>query len=63
MRRKQKRLLQIVLIIVVAFLFLPNVGLWSIYLDRMFDSSAEAADGPGSSYIQVTKHLLSTFLF
>ncbi|KAI7795842.1 polypeptide N-acetylgalactosaminyltransferase 10 isoform X1 [Triplophysa rosa] len=49
MRRKQKRLLQIVLIIVVAFLFLPNVGLWSIYLDRMFDNSAE---GPGFSYIQ-----------
>lgn len=52
MRRKQKRLLQIVLIMVVAFLFLPNVGLWSVYLDRMFDSSAEAADGPGLSYMQ-----------
>lgn len=56
MRRKQKRIVQIVLLLVVAFLFLPNVGLWSFYLDRMFDSS-EAADGPELSHIQVTKHL------
>ncbi|XP_055035116.1 polypeptide N-acetylgalactosaminyltransferase 10 [Misgurnus anguillicaudatus] len=48
MRLKQKRLVQIALLIFVAFLFLPGVGLWSIYLDRLFDSSAE--DGPG--YIQ-----------
>ncbi|XP_051536548.1 polypeptide N-acetylgalactosaminyltransferase 10 [Myxocyprinus asiaticus] len=56
MRRKQKRLLQIAVLLIVAFLFLPNVGLWSVYLDRMFDSSAQAADG-GLSHIQrINRH-------
>lgn len=47
MRRKQKRLLQFAGLIVVAFLFLPNVGLWSLYRDRMFDNSPDTADAPG----------------
>ncbi|XP_067232088.1 polypeptide N-acetylgalactosaminyltransferase 10 [Chanodichthys erythropterus] len=50
MRRKQKRLLQISLLLIVAFLFLPNVGLWSVYLERMFDSSSP--DGTGLAHIQ-----------
>lgn len=48
MRRKQKRLLQLVGLAVVALLFLPNVGLWSLYRDRVFDNSPDAADGPGA---------------
>ncbi|KTF75464.1 hypothetical protein cypCar_00036349 [Cyprinus carpio] len=43
MRRKQKRLLQIALLLLLAFLLLPNIGLWSASLERMFDSSADAA--------------------
>uniref|UniRef100_A0A1A8LAP7 Polypeptide N-acetylgalactosaminyltransferase n=2 Tax=Nothobranchius TaxID=28779 RepID=A0A1A8LAP7_9TELE len=48
MRRREKRLLQVAGLLVAALLFLPNVGLWSLYRDRVFDDSApEAADGPG----------------
>ncbi|XP_015832611.1 polypeptide N-acetylgalactosaminyltransferase 10 [Nothobranchius furzeri] len=47
MRRKQKRLLQVAGLLVAALLFLPNVGLWSLYRDRVFDnSSPDAADIP-----------------
>lgn len=53
MRRKQKRLLQIAFLLIVAFLFLPNVGLWSASLERLFDSSS--ADGPGLSHTQRPK--------
>ncbi|XP_034033763.1 polypeptide N-acetylgalactosaminyltransferase 10-like [Thalassophryne amazonica] len=47
MRRKEKRLLQFVGLLVAAFLFFPNVGLWSLYRDRVFDNSPDAVDGPG----------------
>ncbi|KAM7397642.1 hypothetical protein PAMA_005789 [Pampus argenteus] len=47
MRRKEKRLLQFAGLLIAALLFLPNVGLWSLYRDRMFDNSPETADGPG----------------
>lgn len=47
MRRKQKRLLQLAGLLIVALLFLPNVGLWSLYRDRMFDNSPDSADAPG----------------
>ncbi|KAI3373953.1 hypothetical protein L3Q82_022515 [Scortum barcoo] len=47
MRRKEKRLLQFAGLLVAALLFLPNVGLWSLYRDRVFDNSPVAADGPG----------------
>ncbi|KAM7397641.1 hypothetical protein PAMA_005788 [Pampus argenteus] len=46
MRRKEKRLLQFAGLLIAALLFLPNVGLWSLYRDRMFDNSPETADGP-----------------
>ncbi|XP_049598035.1 polypeptide N-acetylgalactosaminyltransferase 10-like isoform X2 [Syngnathus scovelli] len=46
MRRKEKRLLQLAGLLVAALLFLPNVGLWSLYRDRVFDRpAATAADG------------------
>ncbi|XP_077403516.1 polypeptide N-acetylgalactosaminyltransferase 10-like isoform X2 [Vanacampus margaritifer] len=48
MRRKEKRLLQFAGLLIAALLFLPNVGLWSLYRDRVFDRpAATAADGPG----------------
>ncbi|XP_061559100.1 polypeptide N-acetylgalactosaminyltransferase 10-like isoform X1 [Phycodurus eques] len=48
MRRKEKRLLQFAGLFIAALLFLPNVGLWSLYRDRVFDRpAATAADGPG----------------
>lgn len=53
MRRREKRLLQFAGLLVAAFVFLPNVGLWSLYRDRVFDNppdaaaAAAAADGQG----------------
>ncbi|XP_030216841.1 polypeptide N-acetylgalactosaminyltransferase 10 [Gadus morhua] len=53
MRRKEKRLLQIVGLLVAALLFVPNVGLWSLYKDRVFDST-DPVEGPaGVPQIQV----------
>lgn len=47
MRRKQKRLLQLAGLLIVALLFFPNIGLWSLYRDRMFDNSPDSADALG----------------
>ncbi|XP_005725499.1 polypeptide N-acetylgalactosaminyltransferase 10 [Pundamilia nyererei] len=47
MRRKEKRLLQFAGLLIAALLFLPNVGLWSLYKDRVFDNSPDSVDGPG----------------
>ncbi|XP_041808477.1 polypeptide N-acetylgalactosaminyltransferase 10-like [Chelmon rostratus] len=47
MRRKEKRLLQFAGLLIVALLFLPNVGLWSLYRDRVFDNSPDTVDAPG----------------
>ncbi|XP_076025042.1 polypeptide N-acetylgalactosaminyltransferase 10-like [Genypterus blacodes] len=47
MRRREKRLLQVAGLIIAALLFFPNVGLWSLYRDRVFDNSAEPAEAPG----------------
>ncbi|XP_030293365.1 polypeptide N-acetylgalactosaminyltransferase 10-like [Sparus aurata] len=47
MRRKDKRLLQVAGLLIAALLFFPNVGLWSLYRDRVFDSSPGTVDGPG----------------
>nr|XP_023700614.1 polypeptide N-acetylgalactosaminyltransferase 10 [Paramormyrops kingsleyae] len=53
MRRKQKRLLQLAGLLLAALLFLPNVGLWSLYRDRVFENSPGIADGPaGIAQIQ-----------
>uniref|UniRef100_A0A672GFV2 Polypeptide N-acetylgalactosaminyltransferase 10 n=1 Tax=Salarias fasciatus TaxID=181472 RepID=A0A672GFV2_SALFA len=51
MRRKEKRLLQVAGLLVAALLFLPNVGLWSLYRDRVFDNSPDAVEGPGGSTV------------
>ncbi|XP_061596568.1 polypeptide N-acetylgalactosaminyltransferase 10-like [Cololabis saira] len=47
MRRKEKRLLQLGGLLIAALLFLPNVGLWSLYRDRVFDNSPDSEDAPG----------------
>ncbi|KAM9348343.1 polypeptide N-acetylgalactosaminyltransferase 10-like [Symphorus nematophorus] len=47
MRRREKRLLQFAGLLIAALLFLPNVGLWSLYRDRVFDNSPSTVDGPG----------------
>lgn len=61
MRRKEKRLLQIAGLLIAAILFLPNVGLWSLYRDKVLDNSPEREGGAGSAAAQVRKyaHLLS----
>uniref|UniRef100_A0A7N6BNI0 Glycosyltransferase 2-like domain-containing protein n=1 Tax=Anabas testudineus TaxID=64144 RepID=A0A7N6BNI0_ANATE len=55
MRRKEKRLLQLAGLLIAALLFLPNVGLWSLYRDRVFDSSPDTADGPGGIHLMQIK--------
>ncbi|XP_034462910.1 polypeptide N-acetylgalactosaminyltransferase 10-like [Hippoglossus hippoglossus] len=47
MRRKEKRLLQFAGLLLAALLFLPNVGLWSLYRDRVSDNSPDTVDAPG----------------
>ncbi|XP_024249732.1 polypeptide N-acetylgalactosaminyltransferase 10 isoform X1 [Oncorhynchus tshawytscha] len=47
MRRKEKRLLQFAGLLIAALIFLPNVGLWSLYRDRVFENSPEIVEGPG----------------
>uniref|UniRef100_A0A8C9WZS4 Polypeptide N-acetylgalactosaminyltransferase 10 n=1 Tax=Sander lucioperca TaxID=283035 RepID=A0A8C9WZS4_SANLU len=59
MRRKEKRLLQFAGLLIAALLFLPNVGLWSLYRDRVFDNSPDTVDGPGGILrTQVRKSLV-----
>ncbi|XP_037604285.1 polypeptide N-acetylgalactosaminyltransferase 10-like [Sebastes umbrosus] len=60
MRRKEKRLLQVAGLLIAALLFLPNVGLWSLYRDRVFDNSPDALDaGPpgGIPLVQVVNRV------
>lgn len=45
MRRKQKRLLQVVGLALAALVFLPNVGLWSLYRERQLDGGSEKEGG------------------
>ncbi|MGH0166565.1 UNVERIFIED_CONTAM: hypothetical protein FKN15_057808 [Acipenser sinensis] len=53
MRRKEKRLLQIAGLLIAAILFLPNVGLWSLYRDKVLDNSPEREGGTGSAAAQL----------
>ncbi|KAM9333779.1 polypeptide N-acetylgalactosaminyltransferase 10-like [Pholidichthys leucotaenia] len=52
MRRKEKRLLQFAGLLIAALLFFPNVGLWSLYRDRVFDNSPDTADSSGNLPVQ-----------
>uniref|UniRef100_A0A8C7EBF0 Polypeptide N-acetylgalactosaminyltransferase 10 n=1 Tax=Nothoprocta perdicaria TaxID=30464 RepID=A0A8C7EBF0_NOTPE len=62
MRRKQKRLLQVVALALAALVFLPNVGLWSLYRERQLEGGgAEGAAGAPAaaeaSYVRQKKDL------
>ncbi|KAJ3588663.1 hypothetical protein NHX12_009517, partial [Muraenolepis orangiensis] len=48
MRRREKRLLQVAGLLIAALLFVPNVGLWSLYKDRVPDRDRvpDTRDGP-----------------
>uniref|UniRef100_A0A8C3E790 Polypeptide N-acetylgalactosaminyltransferase n=1 Tax=Corvus moneduloides TaxID=1196302 RepID=A0A8C3E790_CORMO len=50
MRRKQKRLLQAVGLALAALVFLPNVGLWSLYRERQLEGGG-AAGGDGAAAV------------
>ncbi|XP_051875281.1 polypeptide N-acetylgalactosaminyltransferase-like 6 isoform X1 [Pristis pectinata] len=44
MKRKQKRFLQMTGLVIVALVFLPNVGLWSLYKEKHLEKSTEPGD-------------------
>uniref|UniRef100_A0A9L0T8J8 Polypeptide N-acetylgalactosaminyltransferase like 6 n=1 Tax=Equus caballus TaxID=9796 RepID=A0A9L0T8J8_HORSE len=44
MKRKQKRFLQMTLLFMVALIFLPNIGLWSLYKDKHLVKSTEPGE-------------------
>ncbi|XP_024049909.1 polypeptide N-acetylgalactosaminyltransferase-like 6 isoform X2 [Terrapene carolina triunguis] len=47
MKRKQKRFLQMTLLFMVALIFLPNIGLWSLYKDKHLVKSPEPGEQQG----------------
>lgn len=53
MKRRQKRVLQMAFVFMVALIFLPNVGLWSLYREKHLMKSHEAGEQVGlkSSYV------------
>uniref|UniRef100_A0A673X5P9 Polypeptide N-acetylgalactosaminyltransferase like 6 n=1 Tax=Salmo trutta TaxID=8032 RepID=A0A673X5P9_SALTR len=44
MKRRQKRVLQMAFVFMVALIFLPNVGLWSLYREKHLMKSHEAGE-------------------
>ncbi|XP_068798595.1 polypeptide N-acetylgalactosaminyltransferase-like 6 isoform X3 [Struthio camelus] len=44
MKRKQKRFLQMTLLFTAALIFLPDIGLWSLYKDKHLEKSAELGE-------------------
>lgn len=42
MKRRQKRVLQMAFLFTLALIFLPNVGLWSLYREKHLMKSHEA---------------------
>uniref|UniRef100_A0A8C5LZM8 Polypeptide N-acetylgalactosaminyltransferase n=1 Tax=Leptobrachium leishanense TaxID=445787 RepID=A0A8C5LZM8_9ANUR len=55
MRRKQKRLLQAVGLVLAALLFLPNVGLWSLYRERQLEGTGGNNGGPEAAQVVLVK--------
>jgi len=53
MKRKQKRFLQMTLLFTAALIFLPDIGLWSLYREKHLVKPAEPAEpqvaAPGGS--------------
>ncbi|GCC25847.1 hypothetical protein chiPu_0004259 [Chiloscyllium punctatum] len=71
MKRKQKRFLQMIGLFIAALVFLPNVGIWSLYKEKHLEKSTEAGvfqqleqkqDIP-TSEVLVTKQLWKRLLF
>ncbi|GAB0188644.1 polypeptide N-acetylgalactosaminyltransferase-like 6 [Grus japonensis] len=44
MKRKQKRFLQMTLLFTAALIFLPDIGLWSLYKEKHLVKPAEPAE-------------------
>lgn len=44
MKRRQKRVLQFTFLFMVALIFLPNIGLWSLYKDKRQMKSPETGE-------------------
>ncbi|XP_053111900.1 polypeptide N-acetylgalactosaminyltransferase-like 6 isoform X3 [Hemicordylus capensis] len=44
MKRKQKRFLQMTLLFIVTLIFLPNIGLWSLYREKHLVKSSELGE-------------------
>lgn len=44
MKRKQKRFLQMTLLFTAALIFLPDIGLWSLYKEKHLVKPPEAAE-------------------
>ncbi|XP_053318327.1 polypeptide N-acetylgalactosaminyltransferase 10 [Spea bombifrons] len=55
MRRKEKRLLQAVGLVLAALLFLPNVGLWSLYRERQLENSGGSNRGPEEAQVALVR--------
>ncbi|XP_069825151.1 polypeptide N-acetylgalactosaminyltransferase 10 [Dendropsophus ebraccatus] len=56
MRRKQKRLLQAVGLGLAALLFLPNVGLWSLYRERQLEGAGGSNGDGGGGQVALIRH-------
>lgn len=55
MKRKQKRFLQMTLLFMVALIFLPNIGLWSLYKDKHLVKYTE----PGEQQVSATQRKIT----
>ncbi|XP_075458266.1 polypeptide N-acetylgalactosaminyltransferase 10 [Ascaphus truei] len=55
MRRKEKRLLQAVGLVLAALLFLPNVGLWSLYRERQLESAGGSNGAPEDGQVVLSR--------
>ncbi|XP_029439196.1 polypeptide N-acetylgalactosaminyltransferase 10 [Rhinatrema bivittatum] len=63
MRRKEKRLLQAGALALAALVFLPNVGLWSLFWERQAESAAGEARGALAAAGQVPHIRQKDFFF
>lgn len=56
MKRRQKRVLQMAFLFTLALIFLPNVGLWSLYREKHLMKAHEGDEQV--SQLQLPVHLL-----
>ncbi|KAG9479928.1 hypothetical protein GDO78_011776 [Eleutherodactylus coqui] len=55
MKRKQKRFIQMALLFTAALIFLPNIGLWSLYKEKQLMKSADGGDQQPPMQVILTK--------